>query len=78
MANEKIIPKRLVDTLLHLRDTDRTEAIVFPITRYQNLLNAPQVVTDISESPGAPFLLMRTGKVDVLDDKIRSLCGDII
>ena len=44
------LPKTVADTLLHVKDTNMTEKIMLPITRYRNVLNAPGVIktpTDI-------------------------------
>ena len=42
------IPASVSDVLLHNRDTDRTETVILPITRYNNVMNAPKVISDIS------------------------------
>lgn len=71
------VPQRLTDVFLHDRDSDRTESIIFPITRYRNVLNAPNIVERIDECPGAPFLLCKTGTVELTEEKIKKLCPSL-
>ena len=73
-----VIPPIGSDVLLHDKDTDRSERVIFPFTRYRNIINAPNVVTDDIEIDGAPFHLLKTGTVKMKESDIRDLCGDII
>lgn len=72
------IPASVSDTLLHIKETDRTERVILPITRYENVLSAPTVVTDVDEVYGAPFLILETGEEKVSAETIRTLCGRIV
>lgn len=74
----KYIPNSVTDTLMHGKDSDRTERILLPITRYNNVMNSPNVVTEDIETKGAPFHLLETSTVLLTEDEIRSLCGRII
>lgn len=66
------------DYLLHGKDSDRTERIILPITRYGNILSAPSVVTEDIEVSGAPFHLLKQRTVKLTAEEIRDLCGDIV
>lgn len=78
MARE-YIPAVGTDVLIHQKDTDRTERVVFPYTRYRNVLSAPNVVTtDIEIGEGAPFHLLKTGKITLTEKQILNMCGDLI
>ena len=79
MAEElKVIPLAGSDVLMHQKDTSETERVVFPITRYRNLLSAPSVVTDSDEIYGAPFHLLETEEEEMSVSEIRKLVGFII
>ena len=66
------------DYLLHGKDSDRTERIILPITKYGNILSAPSVVTEDTEVNGAPCHLLKQGTVKLTAEEIRDLCGDIV
>lgn len=72
MANNKV-PVSVTDTLLHVKDSDRTERIILPYTKYDNILSAPTVVEDTDSRPGAPFLLLQTSTVTLTDDELNEL-----
>lgn len=72
------IPASTSDVLLHLKDSDRTERVILPFTRYANIMSAPNVVTDGDEIYGAPFHLLHTKTEVVSADYIRRLCGRIL
>lgn len=76
----KVLPLSGSDILMHQKDTNETERIVFPITRYRNLLSAPSVVTDSDEIYGAPFHLleMEDEEEEMTVSEIRKLVGLII
>lgn len=76
--NENTIPTSVSDVLLHTKDTDRTERVIMPITRYQNVLSSPNIVTDVDEVPGAPFHLLITDSEELTAADIRKLCGRIV
>lgn len=77
MANDKI-PATITDGLIHVKNSDRTEMVVLPITRYANVLNSPKVVTGGNEVKGAPFALYGTETEEMTVEEIRQLCGGII
>jgi len=72
------LPKTVADTLLHVKDTDLTEKIMMPITRYRNILNAPNVIKNPTDVAGAPFVLLEQSSEIISVDKIRKMCGAII
>lgn len=72
------VPRSVSDILMHGKDSDRTERVYLPFTRYANVISAPSVVTDSIEVPGAPYHLLQTGTVTMTDTEIRNLCGQII
>ena len=78
--NIKALPLAGSDILMHNKDTSETERIVFPITRYRNILSAPSVVTDSDEIYGAPFhlLKMEDEEEEMTVSEIRKLVGFII
>jgi len=77
MARE-YIPPYATDVLMHDKDSDRTERVVFPYTRYANVISAPAVITTEIEVHGAPFHLLKTGKKTLTETEIYALCGDIL
>lgn len=77
MIIEKI-PTAVSDTLLHEQDSDRTERVILPITRYRNVLNAPTLVTDGNAVKGAPFLLLAMDSETIDTSQLRELVGTIV
>lgn len=72
------IPSSVSDVLMHGKDSDRTERIMLPFTRYKNVFSGPTVVTENLETKGAPFHILET-ETEILDEtEIRKLCGRII
>lgn len=71
------LPASVTDTLLHMKDSDSTEEIVLPITRYKNILNAPRVVNNIHSLKGAPFILYKTDSETLSTTEIRKLVNSI-
>lgn len=76
--SKHIVPASVSDVLLHLKNTDNTEVVMMPFTRYDNVFNAPLVTSDTSESFGAPFVLFSNGEETMSDVDINRLCGKII
>ena len=76
----KALPIAGSDVLMHSKDHNDTERIVFPFTRYANVLSAPRVVTDSDETYGAPFHLleMEDEAEELSVSEIRKLVGFII
>lgn len=72
------IPASVSDVLLHDKNTDRTERVIMPITRYKNVLNAPALVKSAQSLKGAPFLLLQTGTETLSTADLRNLVGDIV
>lgn len=70
--------KELHDILMHLKDTDKSEKIVLPVTRYENVTNAPNLITNGEQHPGAPFHLLATSSEKVSIADLRKMCGSII
>lgn len=80
IGDMKVLPLAGSDVLLHQKDTSETERVVFPFTRYKNILSAPSVVTDADESYGAPFHLleMEEEEEEMTISEIRELFGFIV
>lgn len=72
------IPASVTDVLLHDKNTDRTERVILPITRYKNVLNAPDLVSAAQSVKGAPFILFQTGTETLSTAELRRLAGDIV
>lgn len=71
------IPMTVSDSLLHIKNSDTTENVILPITRYDNVMNSPRVVTD-GDNIGAPFVLLKTGEETISIETLRKLCGGIV
>lgn len=73
MAKNKVMPAS--DSILHVKDSDRTERILFPVTRYENILGAPRVIDDIETTTafGAPFLFLKVDEVELTDEEINEM-----
>ncbi len=77
----KAIPKFVVDLLLHVKDMNGKESVILPITRYENVMNAPKVVTKnspLTDMTGHPFVLMKTDTCTLSTEEIRRIVGDNI
>lgn len=72
------LPASVTDYLMHEQNSDLTEKILLPITRYKNVLNAPQVVRSINSVKGAPFLLYQTETEELDTKQLRALVEDIV
>ena len=72
------IPASVSDVLLHEKNSDRTEKVIMPVTRYKNVLNAPTVVSSTGAVAGAPFILLCTDKETLTISELRKLSSDII
>jgi hypothetical protein len=72
-----MIPSKVHDVLLHTRESDKDKTI-FPFTRYACVLNKPDLVSDVFEAPGAPFVLYTNESVEMTEDELREMCGNII
>lgn len=77
----KAIPKYVNDTLLHVKDENGKESIVLPITRYDNILNAPKILRQgaaITEMAGHPFVLLATDTCTISTEDLRKIVGEIL
>lgn len=61
------------DVILRHKDEHNVESILFPVTRYQNIMSAPKVIDDLSNTRKAPFVLLNTGTVTLTTDEINEL-----
>lgn len=61
------------DVVLRHKDTHNTESIIFPITRYANIINSPKVVSNISDAKNAPYILLQTDSIQLTNNEINSL-----
>lgn len=66
------------DVILHVKVTDEEKRLVFPATRYANVINRPVVVNDASRLYGAPFGFYATDTEYLTRNEIRSLIGPIV
>ena len=53
-----------------------SEGIIYPITRYDNILNSPKVTKDITEANNPPFLLFASEEDDILDTDVYKLINN--
>ena len=66
------------DAILHLKVSDDEKRLLFPATRYANVVGRPTVVADANNLSGAPFGLYKTDTENVSIADIRSLVGPIV
>ena len=78
MADKKVIPASVTDTLLHTKVSENEERVILPFTRYANVMNAPRVVKDGKDALGAPYAFLETDTETLTTEQIRSLCGGIL
>lgn len=65
----------LTDTLIHDKMSNGEEVIMFPYTRYDNVLGSPKIVTDLESFHGAPFFFLSTYTVEVDDETLTTILG---
>ena len=65
----------LTDLLIHGKMDDGSETIMFPITRYDNIMGSPKIVSDLSTFSGAPFFFYSTDTVEINDDELTAIIG---
>ena len=64
------------DVILHSKDSDKTERIIFPVTRQQNIIGAPTIISldkKINEGHGASFLLLQTDTVSLDENALNEI-----
>lgn len=64
------------DVILHDKieeDGEIKEGIIYPVTRYDNILNSPKVVFDITSANNPPFLLVVSEESTMEDDEVFNL-----
>lgn len=74
----KKIPSSVSDNLLHVKDTDGTEKVILPVTRYKNVMNAPKIVNNPYSTEGAPFSLYITGEEQLDVEELRRLINGLL
>ena len=72
------LPASVSDILLHDKNSDNTEKVILPITRYDNVLNAPNLVTNSNAVKGAPFLIYSTDTETLSTSEIRKLVNGLV
>ena len=72
------IPKSIADVLLHVKTSDLTERVIMPVTRYDNVLCAPRVVTEEIEREEAPYNHIQVNTEELSEEEIRKICEKII
>lgn len=78
MSDIKKIPSSVTDDLLHMKTSDGQDKVVLPITRYNNVMNAPKLISNPYSAEGAPFCLYETDEEDLDVSEIRSLINGLI
>lgn len=61
------------DVILRHKNEHNVESIIFPVTRYQNIMSSPKVIDDISNARKAPFVLLNTDSVALTITEINEL-----
>ena len=61
------------DVVLHAKDSDTTERIIFPITRYSNIMHAPKMINSVTGPVAAPFLLLKETMVEIEEEELHKL-----
>lgn len=69
------LPTSVQDVIMHTKTDNQTEEIVLPVTRYDNVLNAPHLVETSEAHPGAPFHLLETDEEELDISEIRLFVG---
>lgn len=67
------------DLLLHAKvkkENKESQVAIFPITRYDNILNAPKVVSKVDDSHNPSFMLLETETENVDDNIIFDMLND--
>jgi hypothetical protein len=65
------------DILLHSKDGNSEERIILPFTRYGNIFSAPNFITSIEDTCGAPFSLLKVDTVELDNKVIVSMLGGV-
>ena len=65
----------ITDNLLHQRNEDGEESIVFPITRYANIMGRPQIVDDVSKIRGSDFVFLVSGEEEITAEEANAFYG---
>lgn len=60
-------------TVLHQKDTDTTERIIFPVTAYECIVSAPKITNKRDDHPRAPFIFLTTGSETMTEEQITEL-----
>lgn len=68
----------IADVIMHTKTAEKDDIVTLPVTRYLNVLNAPNLITNVEEKPGAPFHLYVNETEEMDDNDIVALCGPII
>lgn len=61
------------DVILRHKDDHNAESIIFPVTRYANIMNSPKMISNISDAKNAPFVLLQTDSIQLTNNEINSL-----
>ena len=61
------------DVILRHKDEHNVESIIFPITRYQNIMSSTKVIKYISYALKDPFVLLNTDSVALTTSEINEL-----
>lgn len=70
------------DAMVHVKqpgeETDKDgQRAIFPTTRYDNILNRPRAISKVDGQPSAPFHLLICEEIEVSDDLIYKMTGQI-
>lgn len=72
------IPYSVANVILHDKQSNNVETVVFPYTSFENVLGRPRVINDINDALGSPFTFFATEEVEMEDIEINQMCGKII
>lgn len=76
-----LVNTRMNDVLLHIKDRNTNsimdDFIGFPITKYDNVLGRPRVVSTLSNVYGAAFLFYETQEVTLSEEEYSAYFADI-
>lgn len=76
MATEKSANDYVVmDHLIHDKLSSGEEVILLPITKYDNVIGAPGVISDLNELIAAPFSLYAQDEVEISSDLLEEITG---
>lgn len=65
----------ITDNILHVRNEDGEEGIVFPITRYNNIMGRPTIIENAEDLRGSDFAFLVTEEVELTPEEANKFYG---